>query len=113
MEITYKILQGFDTERTVRIRADELEKAYGIFLLGGRAIFSGGIVDGKSIQGGGIVPDWCATMGWNEGHRLTEEDYAHINALGLQDRARSEMARKEKDIVKRLNENKEKHLFIS
>lgn len=86
MKIYYKILCGYDAERSVEITEDELEKAYGIFLLGGRAIFSGGAVDGKNIQM--IVPDWHKTMGWKTGYRLTPDDYAELSERGIDRRAR-------------------------
>jgi hypothetical protein len=72
----YKILQGYEHERDVIIREDELDKAYGLFMLGGRAIFSGGPVDGKNIQT--IVEDYHTTMGWNKEYKLGVDDYADM-----------------------------------
>jgi hypothetical protein len=77
----YKILQGYDHERDVTIREDELERAYGLFMLGGRWLFSGGPVDGKNIQG--VVEDYHATMGWNPQHKLEALDYAELRQKGV------------------------------
>lgn len=80
MTLFFKILLGYNQEREVQITAEELEKAYGIFLLGGRSIFSGGAVDGKLIHA--IVPDWHRLMGWNPGYRLGPDDWEEIRSNG-------------------------------
>lgn len=86
MPLYYKILCGYGSERAIQITADELEKAYGIFLLGGRAIFSGGAVDGKLIHM--IVPDWHRIMGWTPEHRLDAYDWDELRQKGLDYKAR-------------------------
>jgi len=77
----YKILQGYEHERDVIIREDELERAYGLFMLGGRWIFSGGAVDGKNIQT--IVEDYHITMGWNKEYKLGTNDYEELTQKGI------------------------------
>lgn len=77
----YKILQGYEHERDVTIREDELERAYGLFMLGGRSIFSGGPVDGKNIQT--IVEDYHTTMGWNKEYKLIPDDFEELTRKGI------------------------------
>ncbi len=77
----YKILQGYEHERDIIIREDELERAFGLFMLGGRWIFSGGPVDGKNIQT--IVEDYHSTMGWNREYRLGPDDYEDLRSKGV------------------------------
>lgn len=82
MDLKYKIVYGFNNEQEITIDADELEKAYGCFLLGGRAVFrSGGAVDSKYIQA--IKPDYHATMGWSRGHKLEADDYNELSDKGI------------------------------
>lgn len=86
MNLYYKILCGYNTEQSVQITPEELEKAYGIFLLGGRSIFSGGAVDGRYIHT--IVPDWHRMMGWTPEHRLGTDDWHELRLKGLDRAAR-------------------------
>ena len=86
MKLFYKILCGYNTEQAVPITESELEKAYGIFLLGGRSIFSGGAVDGRYIHT--IVPDWHRMMGWTPEHRLGMDDWHELRLKGLDRAAR-------------------------
>lgn len=81
MKHFYKILQGYEHERNITIREDELERAYGLFMLGGRWIFSGGPVDGKNIQT--IIEDYHTTMDWNKEYELGTDDYEQLSQLGV------------------------------
>lgn len=94
MKILYKILQGYEHDRNITINEDELERAYGLFMLGGRWIFSGGPVDGKNIQT--IVLDEHATMGWNKEYELGPDDHAELSEKGVSRNARKalELAQK-------------------
>lgn len=90
MEIKYKILQGYEHTRDITINSEELERAYGLFMLGGRWIFSGGAVDGKNIQT--IVIDEHATMGWNKEYKLDAYDTEDMNSKGVLVKSRNEIA---------------------
>lgn len=82
MELKYLIVYGFDSEQQISIDADELEKAYGLFMLGGRAIFkSGDAVDAKYIQA--IRPDYHSTMGWAKDWKLGPDDYNQLSDSGV------------------------------
>ncbi len=86
MKMLYKINTGYGSERYIPIEADELEKAYGLFLLGGRAIFRNGAVDSKVIQD--IVPDWHAMMGWAQDWEMGPDDYNELADKGIDRKAR-------------------------
>ncbi len=104
----YKIIYGFDKERTITIEASELEKAYGVFLLGGKAIFKEGAVDGKYIQG--IQPDYHRTMGWAQEYKLGPDDYNQLSDTGIDRKARALQERTQTK-VQYLIENKKESLI--
>lgn len=106
--IKYKVLQGYEHDRNITINEDELERAYGLFMLGGRWIFSGGPVDGKNIQT--IVLDEHATMGWNKEYKLGPDDHEDIASKGIGQKARKalELAQKR---VRYLIANKQENLI--
>ncbi len=83
----YKINTGYGAERYIPIDETELEKAYGLFLMGGRAIFKNGAVDSKVMQD--IVPDWHAMMGWVQEHKLGPDDYNELAEKGIDRKART------------------------
>lgn len=87
MKLYYKILCGYDREREVPITQEELEKAYGIFLIGGRSVFSGGAVDSRHIHA--IVPDWHRIMGWTPEYRLGVDDWNELRDTGVDREARA------------------------
>lgn len=92
MELRYKVIYGFDKEQEISIGADELEKAYALFLAGGRAIFkSGDAVDSKHIQA--IRPDYHGTMGWTIGHRLGPDDYNELSDTGVEQKLKITQAK--------------------
>lgn len=86
MKMLYKINTGYGSERYIPIEADELEKAYGLFLIGGRAIFKNGAVDSKVMQD--IVPDWHKMMGWAQDYELGPDDYNELADKGIDRQAR-------------------------
>ena len=109
MDIKYfKIIQGYEHERDVIIREDELERAYGLFMLGGRWIFSGGPVDGKNIQT--IVEDYHTTMGWNKEYKLGTDDYEQLTQQGV-DRKMKNLLSEAKERVTYLINSKQENLI--
>ncbi len=85
MGMKFKINTGYGAERHISIDETELEKAYGLFILGGRAIFKGGAVDSKVMQD--IVPDYHAEMGWTREYKLGPDDYAELAEKGIDRKA--------------------------
>ncbi len=108
MDLKFKILQGYEHERDIPINADELERAYGLFMLGGRWIFSGGPVDGKNIQT--VVPDYQRIMGWNEEHKLGPDDYNELAEKGV-DRKAQQMLNAAQEKVRYLISSKQENLI--
>lgn len=104
MTLYYKILCGYNSEREVSITAEELEKAYGLFLLGGRSIFSGGAVDGKLIHM--IVPDWHRIMGWTPEHRMGVDDWNQLRDDGVDRPARALLQTTQERVQYFIRENK-------
>lgn len=104
----YKILQGYEHERDIIIREDELERAYGLFMLGGRWIFSGGAVDGKNIQT--IVEDYHSTMGWNKEYKLGTDDYEQLGQLGVDGKMRKALESAKERAMYLIN-SKQEHLI--
>ena len=83
MELKYSVVYGFNSEQQITIDADELEKAYGLFMLGGRAIFKNGdAIDGKYIQA--IRPNYHETMGWTKDWKLGTDDYNELLDSGVE-----------------------------
>lgn len=105
IEHYYKILQGYEHERDIIIRENELERAYGLFMLGGRWIFSGGAVDGKNIQT--IVEDYHSTMGWNKEYRLGTDDYEQLTQLGVDRKMRLVLEKAKEKVMYLINSNKQ------
>lgn len=79
-----KIIVGFRRDQEHTIDGDEAHKAYYLFLHPDqRGIFKNGLaIRGADIQE--ILPDWCATMGWNEAHVLSTDDWNEIRRSNLQ-----------------------------
>lgn len=92
-----KIVTGFREDQFVSVPLQEAHKAYYLFLNPDtRTIFSNGVaILGRDIQR--IVPDWNATMDWNDMHKIDSYDLAEIKANGVHDKMKSLMA-KAKDI---------------
>ena len=105
MNLYYKIVTGYDNERVVPIESDELEKAYGLFLLGGRAIFKQGAVDSKYIQE--ISPDWHRIMGWAQEHTLGADDFNELSDKGIDRAARKLQGRVQEKVQYLISQKKE------
>lgn len=104
MDIKFKILTGFGAEREISIDTDELDKAFGVFLGGGRAVFRNGAIDSKYIQG--IVEDPHATMGWNKSHKLDTYDFQELRGKGLDRTFRDLLSESKKRVQISLNGKK-------
>jgi len=109
MELKYSIVYGFNSEQQITIGADELEKAYGLFMLGGRAIFKNGdAIDGKYIQA--IRPNFHETMGWTKDWKLGPDDYNEISDSGIEKKLKLTQA-KTKERVEYLISNNQQNLI--
>lgn len=108
MKLYYKIETGYGSEEHIPIDADELEKAYGLFLLGGRAVFRLGAVDSKYIHA--IVPDWHRIMGWAHDWKLGPDDFNELSDKGIDLKAR-ELQNKIQEKVQYLIANKKENLI--
>lgn len=78
-----RIITGYKDDQQYVIDADEAHKAYYLFRNPDkRGIFLNGLaLTGRDIRA--IVPDWHATMGWNQSYKLTDEDWNRINHSGV------------------------------
>ena len=87
-----KIICGFRKEQEFTIDANEAHKAYYLFNNPTkRGTFDSGVaVKGSDIQR--IVPDFHATMGWNDSHALTGEDHNQLHAEGISQKLSKIMA---------------------
>jgi len=82
MDLKYRIIYGYESDQEISIGPDELEKAYGLFLFGGRAIFKNGdAIDSKHIQA--IKPDYNEMLGWDKEHVLDGYDESDLDKLGI------------------------------
>lgn len=77
-----KIITGFRRDQEHTVEGEEAHKAYYLFLHPDeRGIFRNGLaIKGDQIQE--IVPNWQATMGWNEAHNLDAGDWNEIHRSG-------------------------------
>lgn len=77
-----KIITGFRGDQFYIIDSEEAHKAYFLFNNPeARTVFSNGVaLIGKNIQG--IEPAWNETMGWNQTHKLDDDDWNQIRKLG-------------------------------
>lgn len=82
-KLKLKIITGYRDDQSHTIDAEEAHKAYYLFLNPTeRGVFAGGIaIRGQDIQQ--ITPDYNATMGWNNLHRLDEYDMKEIRKDGI------------------------------
>lgn len=94
----FKIITGFRAEQHFIIDADEVHKAYYLFLNPEkRTIFSNGVaMIGQDIRG--IEPAWNETMGWNPSHKLDGDDWNEIRQKGI-DRKAEEIQQKAKQLA--------------
>ena len=76
----YKLVFGFNEGDYISIKGDELPKAIALFMeKSGRANFESGAIRGQDIMR--IVPDWHKVKGWNQGWKMTADDYEDIKPL--------------------------------
>lgn len=106
MKLYYKIIHGYEEGRFTPLEAEELEKAYGLFLLGGRAVFKQGAVDSKYIQA--IQPDWNRIMGWAQEYTLGADDYNELSDKGIDRAARELQARTQEKVQYLIQSGQEK-----
>lgn len=76
----FKIKLSYNNEY-LSIDEKELETALFAFITDGKAIFKNGVVKGSSILS--ISEDWHKEMGWNDGYKLQDLDYAELNRKGI------------------------------
>lgn len=101
----WKIYKDFNNHFT--IDEDELEKAIFSFITGKPVLFKSGAAI-RHIES--IMPDYHATMGWNEGHKLGADDFAEIRSRGVENK----LSKKYEEItnkVQYLIENKQEYLI--
>lgn len=81
MKYKVKIITGFNNDQKYTIDADEVHKAYYLFRNPEkRGVFNSGLaLIGKDIRA--IQPDYHATMGWNDTHKLDDDDWNQLNGL--------------------------------
>lgn len=87
-----KIICGYRKDQEHTIDINEAHKAYHLFYNPEkRAIFSNGLaIRGEQIQS--ILPDYVATMEWNEGHVLDVDDYNELEEKGITRKLRNAMS---------------------
>lgn len=102
MKLFYKIRHGYEQEREISIEENELEKAIGVFLTNGKAVFHSGAISGNIIQS--ITPDFHRIMGWNNTHKLDDFDWQELKQKGIDRKARD---------FQQLMENKVRYLIES
>lgn len=83
MKLKFKIILGFREDQFITVDEDEVHQAYYLFLNPDkRAVFSNGLaVIGQDIRQ--IVPDYNATMGWYQSHKLDSYDWAELRSKGV------------------------------
>ncbi len=76
----YKVVFGFNEADYISIKGEELPKAIALFMeKTGRANFENGAIRGQDIMR--IVPDWHKAKGWNQGWKMTADDFEDIKPL--------------------------------
>lgn len=83
MKYYIKLITGFRDDQFISIPMQEAHKAYHLFRNPEqRGVFDNGLaVIGSSIKE--IRPDWNATMGYNETHKIDSDDLNEINRSGV------------------------------
>ena len=83
MNLKIKLITGFRPDQSITIDAEEAHKAYFLFFHPDkRGIFNNGVaLIGTDIRQ--VVPNFQATMGWNETHQLDSDDWNEIRAAGI------------------------------
>lgn len=100
-----KVIVGFREDQYYVIDGNEAHKAYYLFMNPEeRGVFKNGVaIIGKSIQG--IEPAWNETMGWNETHRLDDDDWNDIHRKGIKEKMR-ELLSEAKRVMPLIEKNK-------
>ena len=101
----WKVYKDFNNSFT--IDEDELEKAIYSFITGKPVVFKSGAAV-RHIES--IMPDYYATMGWNEGYKMTADDWAYINSKNVKNML-SEAYRDKTQRVQYLIESKQERLI--
>lgn len=83
-----KVITGFREDQYYVIDGNEAHKVYYLFMHPEeRGVFKNGVaIIGKNIQG--IEPAWNETMGWNETHKLDDDDWNDIHRKGIKNKMR-------------------------
>lgn len=94
-----KLITGWGTEEKHTVSGEEAHKAYYLFLHPNeRGIFSDGLaIVGKDIRR--IEPDYHSVMGWNDTHKLDNDDMSEIKRCGVDKQIRDLMERAKKIAV--------------
>lgn len=91
--MSYKIyiVTGFRADQKFSLDAEEAHRAYYLFSHPTeQVIFSNGLaIRGADIRM--ILPDYNGTMGWNESHQLTGEDWNEVKKSGADKKLQSIM----------------------
>lgn len=90
-QLRIKVITGFRKDQHYSISAEEAHKAYYLFLHPEkRGVFSNGLaLIGKHIQE--IQPDYNGSMGWNETHNLSGDDWNELRKKGIDTQIRELM----------------------
>lgn len=83
-----KVITGFREEQETSIPMQEAHKAYYLFKNpDARGVFDCGVaLIGRNIQE--IKPDYNKTMGWNDSHKLNDDDWNEIKKIGVEEKMR-------------------------
>lgn len=73
-----KLITGFGQDEKCSIDVSEAHKAYYLYNNPEkRGVFDNGLaIEGRDIKR--IIPDWNGTMGWNNTHKLDDDDWNDI-----------------------------------
>ena len=77
----FKIVYGYNEGDYLPITADELHKAHVLAIEGGKASFEAGFFQNRGNDVMRIVPDWHRVKGWNQGWKMTPDDYRDVEQL--------------------------------
>lgn len=80
-ELYYKVIWGFDEERTTDIGESELIKALYAMSTKSKVYIGDILLDGKYIIA--IKENYQKVMGWNSTHEMTSDDWNEIRAVGV------------------------------
>lgn len=104
--MNWKVYKDF-TE-SITIDESEIEKAIFAFITRSSVVFKKG--GGAMERVASIMPDWNATMGWNEGHKLDAYDWKEINSKNIKEKVNMFYEQAEKRVEYFIN-TKQTHLI--